>query len=97
MREHDVSAVFTTKEAIAMLNGEPPFDVVYLDHDLGEIADEPPHNELTGRVVAQYIASVLPPDKRPKQVVIHSWNIDGSKRMRDILQDAGLPVCLAPF
>lgn len=97
MHDHDVAAAYTTVEAIAMLDARPAFDVVYLDHDLGEIAGDPPYAELTGRIVAEYIANGLPPDKRPQQIVIHSWNIDGGKRMRDILQNAGLSAILAPF
>jgi CheY-like chemotaxis protein len=97
MQDHDVSVAFTTHQAIELLDTNAPYDVVYLDHDLGEIANTEPFNERTGRVVAEHIASVLPRDKWPKQVIIHSWNIDGSRRMRDILQNAGLAVSLAPF
>lgn len=97
MHEHEVLSVFTTRSAITALDYGPPYDVVYLDHDLGEIDDVEPYAERTGCIVAKHIATKLSPNRRPRRVIIHSWNLDGSKRMRDILQNAGLDVSLAPF
>ena len=76
-------------EAITALQGER-FDLVHLDHDLGE---EPAG---TGAEVARAIAE-LPPERRPLRAVIHSFNPVGAQRMKAILEDAEVPTELKPF
>jgi len=53
-------------------------------------------SELTGQDAAIHVAR-LPEDKRPTQVVIHSWNPPGATRMLQLLRDAGVRAIRAPF
>jgi hypothetical protein len=93
----DITAVFTYADACAALS-ETVFDVAYLDHDLSELAaaGRPAADEKTGTHVAEFIAA-MPEEKRPKFVVIHSFNDYGRRRMGAILSDAGVRCMLEMF
>jgi len=80
----------TVAEAKVMLD-EHRFDVAFLDHDL----DCTDHTR-DGLHVAQYIAA-MPSDERPANVVVHSWNVDGARRMVDAVNRQGVPATYAPF
>lgn len=79
--------VHTFGEAVSAL-ATGRFDLVLLDHDLGE--------ERTGYHVALAIAD-LPPELLPLDAVVHSHNPVGAERMRDVLADAGVRARLEPF
>lgn len=93
----DITAVWTYADACVAL-AEAVFDVAYLDHDLSELAaaGKPAEGEKTGTHVAEFIAS-LPEDRRPKFVVLHSFNPAGRMRMSQILTDAGVRCRMEPF
>lgn len=93
----DITAVWTYADACAALT-ETVFDVAWLDHDLSEYAAAgfPREGEKTGTHVAEFIAS-LPEGRRPKRVVIHSFNDEGSRRMGRILSEAGVRCMLEKF
>jgi len=59
----------------------------------GHVAREMTHysreGELDGRDVAEDMVRLLPVEKRPFQVVVHSWNPDGAAEMMAILRDGG--------
>lgn len=95
---HLVDHVYTARAAIEALEKNPPYDYVYLDHDLDEAATMgmTPTTE-TGQVVADYIADKLPRDKRPAQIVVHSYNAVGARSMGTKLKEAGLRVLLIPY
>jgi hypothetical protein len=78
---------------------EPKFDLISLDHDLGDIVtfDDGYKYERTGQDCARYLAQNLPSDKMPRRVVIHSWNPAGARAMYQILWDAGIRSFLEPF
>lgn len=92
-----ISQAWTCDEACRMLS-ETVFDEAHLDHDLSELAamGTPAAHERTGTHVAEHIAA-MPPDRRPRRVVIHSFNDAGRRRMAGILRDAGVPVIVQPF
>lgn len=87
--------VKTVGEAIEALEGGK-FDVATLDHDLEDFVCLPYPVELTGLDVARYIAR-MPPEKRPNQVVVHSWNPVGAANMVNALQDGGIHAVRVPF
>ncbi len=70
------------------------FDEVWLDHDLNDFqydsltADMYGEGELDGRAAAHTLKNLLP-ERRPKKVVIHSWNPTGAERMAEILREGG--------
>jgi len=82
---HDITHVWTCEQAMnALIRCQVPFDLAYLDHDLGEVDGQ------DGTFVANFIASGLHMAKWPKRIVIHSWNDVGARRMHLIMHDAGL-------
>lgn len=94
-RSHGVMHATTYNEAIQLMQ-QYHFDGMYLDHDLQEfIRGE--RVERTGTHVAAFIANELPADKRPKKIVIHSWNKDGAKMMESLLSNLGIVIEIRPF
>lgn len=75
-----------------------PFDLVCLDHDLGGTADPDGNVVLrkSGMDAAQALVD-LPPQLRPKQVLVHSHNTSASPKMVQVLRDAGIPVARKPY
>jgi hypothetical protein len=77
------------------------FDVVFLDHDLSLesiMCDPETSEELTGTSVAKWMVEFFENSLLPKpQVVLHSLNPEGRKRMKMILRDAGFEVKEIPF
>lgn len=105
-KDFEAQHVYTVDGAITALIADPQYDFVFLDHDLNDnhkyrsvkkidgdnIPDYvgPCTVELTGVDVAIFIARILEPGKRPKEVVVHSWNPPGAERMIQTLRDAGI-------
>lgn len=87
----NVDYAFSATEAISMLDKAPePYDVASLDHDLDEYAQmgQTPR-ELTGEAVAKHIA-LMSATRRPKKIVVHSFNGTGAAKMIAALRDAGV-------
>lgn len=99
--------VRTNREAqIALLLGE--WDEISMDHDLGldhidpTVYEQRPEElwvlkgggKETGLDLVRWM---IENDKVPPKVTVHSWNPDGAKRMRDLLNDHGHDVIVAPF
>lgn len=79
-----VVCVMTAEDAIKELGNET-WDYVFLDHDLdGKIYV--PSGPGTGYEVAEWIQKN--PQKKPKNVIIHSFNEDGRKNMHNLIPDA---------
>lgn len=92
----DITQAWNYAEACAALSADV-YDVAYLDHDLNELSTAGlPTEEKTGTHVAEFIAS-MPEDKRPKYVIIHSWNYAGALRMLGILSSAGVACMTEAF
>jgi len=73
-----VDCVEASDHAIAAISiADPPYDVIFLDHDLGKID--------TGMEVASHLASS---GYMGDSVVIHSWNPDGARNMKNELENA---------
>lgn len=93
----NITAVTNYADACAAL-AKTKFDLAYLDHDLSELAaaGRPAADEKTGTHVAEFIAT-LPEEKRPKFVILHSFNDAGRRRMAAILNEVGVSCMIAPF
>ena len=87
--EDEITHVYSHVEAVRAMAALPAFDEAQLDHDLGEGA--------TGYDTAVYIANVLPPEKRPGRVIVHSFNTVGAPRMVSVLHAAGVPAAWLMF
>ena len=80
---HELVHVQTAQEAIDQLKVNT-FDVVFLDHDLGGLQMvESGGKEPTGYDVAKWIA--MNPERKPKQVFVHSLNPVGSQNIKNVL------------
>ena len=89
--KYAIDHVRTAQEAIAAIKAFP-YDLVSLDHDLlPEHYQKKALDKDTGYDVAQFIAG-MNPARRPKGVIVHSLSTSGSKRMIDVLSEAGIPV-----
>ena len=97
-----VEHAWTYWDAVALLDSEL-FDLVYLDHDLNDFEHTSiaqcswGDRELTGVDIARFIALELDVSKRPKRVIVHSWNPDGARLMVNILRDVGILSTYEPF
>lgn len=92
LKGHSVTTVETSKDAITQL-AQNDFDTLFLDHDLGGQAFVK-SGDGTGFEVAIWLAKN--PDRKPKQIVIHSFNPTGAQNMKNVLPEAQLaPGCWA--
>jgi CheY-like chemotaxis protein len=82
------TCVSTSKAAQIALIEEEPFDLVCLDHDLGEFESVSPGD---GMEVAQFIARHMR-DKIPRWVLVHSCNVPAADRMERELEEGGIRV-----
>jgi CheY-like chemotaxis protein len=91
------------REFVEKMQKHSPFDLVMLDHDLGDYNamckhDGDPLNppEFTGVHAARYITE-MPLHLRPKATRIHSWNVHGALTMQTILQQSFISAAVEPF
>jgi len=94
---HDIICCYTAEQAIDSLEKSPQFDLACLDHDLNSaqaagIGD----HESCGMDVAEHIIAMAP-ERRPKRVIVHSWNVDRAMKMAYLLHKAGVQVSRIPF
>lgn len=73
---------------------EEPWDLVMLDHDLGDHVFQDSNEENTGMEVVRYIEFNLPKIKR---IIVHSWNPGAGREMEQRLTKLGYPTTYAPF
>ncbi len=76
-------------EAIRQIDNNGPWDVILLDHDLGNFDDN--NKELTGRDVAEYIAS-LPETSHPRVVKVITSNPVGRENIIAALHKTNIDV-----
>ncbi|HEV7395832.1 MAG TPA: cyclic-phosphate processing receiver domain-containing protein [Pyrinomonadaceae bacterium] len=94
---HELEMTADVLVAIEWLR-EREYDLIFLDHDL---KDEHYYQELaddgtTGYVVALWLAE-NPEFHAEVEIIIHSLNLPGSKRMRECLQNSGRKAEHMPF
>lgn len=63
----------------------PPYDVILLDHDLGDSIFDGDGNKFLS-----LIKDKLPLQSKSAMIVVHSWNPEGAQRMCDTLKASGL-------
>ena len=98
-----IQHVKTLKEFVKHLDLGSPWDLIHLDHDLGDFTDGDTFvdsygaiKEYNGQHAAQMIID-LSDDMLPKQVIIQSVNPEGARRIKQIIQARGIPVVWHPF
>lgn len=85
--------VYTAQQCIKALDSQD-WDVVFLDHDLGEKHYVDPGKENTGSAVVRWIRKNQP---KVGQFVVHSYNTTAGNRMNSDLKDMGYISQYAPF
>ncbi len=80
----NITFVETAKEAIAILEKDLQWDVICLDHDLGGRIFVDSEDENTGYQVAKFLSG----KKMTCNIIVHSCNPVGAKRMLDLLPNA---------
>ena len=99
----DVTQTTLVETALNLIENET-WDVVYLDHDMTDkeagnlIKDVYGTVHLNGQTISRFIKA-LPEDKlaNVKEVVIHSYNATGAKRMLEDIESVGIKVSYIPF
>lgn len=98
----DVRHAYTYKQFVYLLNGVK-WDVVHLDHDLGDAVTADTYvdgwgakQEFNGLHAAARVCELNDEDL-PTQVVIHSINPEGARAMKTLLERRGVPVTWEPF
>jgi CheY-like chemotaxis protein len=93
----DIDLTCDAREACELL-ARNVYDLILLDHDLRDehyFSDEP-DDERTGYAVAAWLAAHA--DSQPRtQIVIHSLNYTGARRMLEALTAAGYDAECVPF
>lgn len=101
--DHDVHHAMTYREFISQLEAGSPWDLIHLDHDLGDYTTGDTFVDSWGQTReyngqhAAYKICELSDDMLPKQVIIQSINPEGAKRIKQILQKRGVLVAWTPF
>ena len=80
----DLTIVETTSEAIELLESQE-WDTLFLDHDLGgeTMVDS---GSGTGYEVAKWLSEH--PERKPRQIILHSYNPVGRANMKAALPEA---------
>ena len=101
--QHEVKHAYTYGSFVRELNHGSPWDLIHLDHDLGDHVDGDVYvdgwgdkNFYTGRHAAQKICD-LKRDLFPTHVIIQSLNPEGAKSMKLLLTAKGIFTELIPF
>jgi len=102
-RDHDVTHCYTYGEFVEALVSSSPWNLIHLDHDLGDMTAADTYTdswgqerEYTGQHAANQICS-LGDDRLPEKVIVHSLNPVGAKRIVDILRNRSVSVISQPF
>ncbi len=92
--EEELYLAQTAETAIRLLSTLSPWDLVMLDHDLGQKVMQDSEDPGSGMEVVRYIERALP---EIKEIVVHSWNPPAANSMRFRLAGAGYSVSYRPF
>jgi len=81
----------------AKKNWHPHYDVVCLDHDLGNRQYVDSEDENTGYQFVKFMGKNDPYADHQATVIVHSYNPEGAKRMTDLLFENGWAAVRMPF
>lgn len=100
---HDVVHAHTYFKFLDELQSGSPWDLVHLDHDLGDLHSADTYvdgwgstREYNGQHASLRICE-LDDAELPRRVIIQSVNPEGARAMRSNLQRRGVPVVWEPF
>jgi len=98
-KEHTILHAYTAPQALDMINAsEVKIDLAMLDHDLHHFVEEDGRkSERHGVWFVSCLLHDVHPDKWFPRAIIHSYNADGGRYMRDELRKAGINADYRPF
>lgn len=82
--QENLVQAYTAKEAIDILSSDRDFDIIFLDHDLGNRIFVKCDDENCGTKVAEYLAH----QETRARIIIHSLNYWGAMSMKSKLPNA---------
>lgn len=82
LANHDLTIVVDAPEGIKKVK-EGVYDVIFLDHDLGNRSGVPSDDPNTGYMVAKEIPESV---NKNTQVIVHSMNFDGARNILGVLK-----------
>lgn len=85
--EHDPGLTVAMSVAEGLLKFKPPYDAVFLDHDLGDFVYMSSTLADTG---AEFLRQIDLSSLANSLVLVHSYNPDGARTMVAMLRDAGV-------
>lgn len=90
---HEIIKAYNVKEAIKVLETHKDFDVIQLDHSLGDYEHFPPEEnkrplEHTGMEVVDYLIN-SGYHNNTTAIIVHSWDIEPARMMAYRLHHAG--------
>ena len=91
LKDHVLTMCDTVDEAKKLYETHGPFDIVFLDHDLGGEVYVPSSKDNTGYQLAKWLSKRT--EEKAPLMVIHSFNPIGAENMKSVLPKA----ILAPF
>lgn len=102
--QDDVYHAYTYSDFLAQLHNGSPWDLLHLDHDLGDFVNDPDtyvdgwgiKREYNGQHATSRVCE-LSDELLPKRVIVHSINPAGAKAMCGMLERRGVPVVWDPF
>lgn len=98
--EVEITHTYDAEAAKSILATSEPFDLLLLDHDLGNRVFVPSADPNTGYQVALFIRAN---DIKFGMCIIHTLNYPAGRQMAEVLQDCGkvfrIPICFlyAPY
>lgn len=102
-KRHRVYHAKTYYEFVSCLDRGSPWDLIHLDHDLGDFEEEDFYTDgwgnkqsFNGKHAAARVCE-LDDHKLPSQVIIQSINPAGAREMKNILETRGIQVSWRPF
>jgi hypothetical protein len=90
-----LDATFAESYSDAVQKFAPPYDVIFLDHDLGDRVHVDSNDQNTGAAFTRWMPP-CPIDAAPV-VIVHSYNPSGAENMRKTLEDKGYTTHYIPF
>lgn len=93
LSHHDFDIATNADDGIKLLNSKD-YDVIFLDHDLGNRSGVSSDDPNTGYAVAKEIPASRNSDA---QIIIHSMNPEGSRNIMNVLGGKAVPRPFGPW
>jgi CheY-like chemotaxis protein len=97
LKKHECFFGNTADESISLLKQHEYFEVIFLDHDLGDRIYVSSFDQNTGYTVAKWLCSYENNKFLKSNIIVHSMNETGAKNIVNLLDNWEFPVQYVPF